>query len=423
MSTIEILILVLTAVVLLAGGLILWRLRAGSSLDEVLADRDRRQNDFAEKLAASQEHLAGRLAQIAESQTTAQARMAEALQNQEREIAKKLEERLADVTKRIGDGLQNQEREVAKKLEERLADVTKRIGEGLEKSSKSNETTMGDLKERLAVIDRAQKNITELSTQVDGLQAILANKQARGAFGEIQLNDLVTQALPPSAYTFQATVGGNRRVDCLLTLPNPPGAIAIDAKFPLEAYYVLQAATTDEERAAARRRLGQEVGVHVRAIADKYIVPGETAESALMFLPSEAVYAELHATLPSVIQDAFRRRVWIVSPTTLMATLNTVRAVLKDASMREQAHVIQAEVGRMLEDVARLDERVGKLDRHFSQANEDIRQIRVSTDKITKKGERIQEIEMEQPGALADAAPPVPTPPTPVQAQLAVGDD
>lgn len=382
MTGTELILAALLAAAVLAAGLLLMRRGGSADLDAVIAERDRRQAEVSEKLAASQEQLAGRLAQIAESQAAAQARMAEALQAQEREIAKK--------------------------LEERLNDVTKRIGEGLEKSSKSTETTMGDLKERLAVIDRAQKNITELSTQVDGLQAILANKQARGAFGEIQLNDLVTQALPPSAYSFQATVGGNRRVDCLLTLPNPPGAIAIDAKFPLEAYHLLQAAGTDEERVVARRRLAQEVGVHVKAIAEKYIVPGETAESALMFLPSEAVYAELHANLPGVVQDAFRRRVWIVSPTTLMATLNTVRAVLKDASMREQAHVIQAEVGRLLEDVTRLDDRVGKLDRHFNQATDDIRQIRISTDKVTKRSERIQEIELEQPGAIADAAPPKP---------------
>lgn len=382
MTGTELILAALLVVVLLAGAFILLRQRAGSGLEDLMAERDRRQAEVADRLAASQEQLSGRLAQIAESQITAQARMSEALQAQEREIAKK--------------------------LEERLADVTKRIGEGLEKSSKSTETTMGDLKERLAVIDRAQKNITELSTQVDGLQAILSNKQARGAFGEIQLNDLVTQALPPSAYSFQATVGGNRRVDCLLTLPNPPGAIAIDAKFPLEAYHVLQAAATDDERVVARRRLAQEIGVHVKAIAEKYIVPGETAESALMFLPSEAVYAELHANLPGVVQDAFRRRVWIVSPTTLMATLNTVRAVLKDASMREQAHVIQAEVGRLLADVTRLDDRVGKLDRHFNQATDDIRQIRISTDKVTKRSERIQEIELEQPGAITDAAPPSP---------------
>ena len=385
MSSVELLLIALLACAVIGFAVVLWVLRARPAADPAQvewdrADRDRAHGELVDRLTASQEQLAGRLAQLAESQAASQSRMAEVLRAQEREIAKK--------------------------LEERLADVTRRVGEGLEKTHKSTEATMGDLKERLAVIDRAQKNITELSTQVDGLQSILANKQARGAFGEIQLNDLITQALPPSAYAFQAVVGGNRRVDCLLTLPNPPGAIAIDAKFPLEAYHTLQAAGSDGEREAARRQLSQAVTAHVRDIAEKYIVPGETAESALMFLPSEAVYAELHANLPQVVQDAFRRRVWIVSPTTLMATLNTVRAVLKDASMREQAHVIQAEVARMLDDVGRLDDRVGKLERHFAQATDDIRQIRISTDKVTKRGERIQEVEMEQPSALTDAAPP-----------------
>ncbi len=377
MSTLELLLVGLVGCLLIGLGVLVRRLRPATGAAD---DPARRHDELVGRLTSSQEQLAGRLAQLAESQAASQARMAEALRAQEREIARK--------------------------LEERLGDVTRRVGEGLEKTHKSTEATMGDLKERLAVIDRAQKNITELSTQVDGLQSVLSNKQARGAFGEIQLNDLITQALPPSAYAFQASVGAGRRVDCLLTLPNPPGAIAIDAKFPLEAYHALQAAQSDGERDTARRQLSQAVGNHVRDIADKYIVPGETAESALMFLPSEAVYAELHANLPAVVQDAFRRKVWIVSPTTLMATLNTVRAVLKDASMREQAHVIQAEVARMLDDVGRLDDRVGKLERHFSQATEDIRQIRISTEKVTKRGERIQEVEMEQPSALTDAAPP-----------------
>ena len=325
-----------------------------------------------------QSELAGRLSQLAESQATAQAR--------------------------LGEQLQNQERELSKKLEERLADVTRRVGEGLEKSYKTTENSLTDLKQRLAVIDTAQKNITELSTQVVGLQDILANKQARGAFGEIQLNDLIVQALPPNAYTFQAAVGGNRRVDCLLTLPNPPGSIGIDAKFPLEHYQALRQASSDGERETARKALGQAITVHVKAIAERYIVPGETAESALMFLPSEAVYAELHANLPAVVQDAFRRKVWIVSPTTLMATLNTVRAVLKDASMREQAHVIQVEVTTLLKDVDRLDERVSKLQTHFGHVEKDIREIRISADKITKRGERIQEIEVEEPASLAPPA-------------------
>jgi len=374
----ELLLLILGACVLAALVLIAWRLWTGNSgVEDALAEADRRQADTAERLARSQAELAGRMAQIAESQAAAQARMAEQLQAQERELAKKLEERLADVSKRVGDSL--------------------------EKSSQTTQTTITDLKERLAVIDSAQQNITALSTQVVGLQDILANKQARGAFGEIQLNDLVMQALPPSAYAFQATLASGRRVDCLLTLPNPPGAIAIDAKFPLEPYQAMREAGTDAERDAARRLLAQAIGKHVKDIAERYIVPGETADSALMFLPSEAVYAELHANLPQVVQDAFRRRVWIVSPTTLMATLNTVRAVLKDAKISEQAGLLQAEVGRLLDDVRRLDDRVGKLQNHFRQADEDMRQIRISTEKIDKRAERIREVEVEEPERVSAA--------------------
>jgi DNA recombination protein RmuC len=200
--------------------------------------------------------------------------------------------------------------------------------------------------------------------------------------------------MPPNAYSFQATLAGTRRVDCLLKLPNPPGSIAIDAKFPLESYRALIDANNDAERLAARKALATDVLKHVRDISVKYIVPGETAESALMFLPSEAVYAELHANLPDVIEKSWRSKVWIVSPTTLMATLNTIRAVLKDTQMRDQAHIIQKEVTLMLADVERLDGRVEKLETHFRQAEDDIKQIRVSTDKITKRGSKIEEIEV-----------------------------
>ena len=322
--------------------------------------------------------ISGRLAQMAESQAAVQARLSEQLQAQERAVTKALEERLADLAKRVGDRLQ----------------------EGATKS----QTALTDLRERLAVIDRAQKNITELSTQVVGLQDVLANKQARGAFGEIQLNDIVESILPPNAYGFQVTLGNGKRADCLIRLPNPPGPIAIDSKFPLESYEALRQAGGEEPTATqARRAFAAAVRGHVQDIAARYIVPGETAESALMFLPSEAVYAELHANFRAVVEESFRARVWIVSPTTLMATLNTVRAILKDVHMREQAGVIQEEVGRMLKDVVRLDDRVAKLQRHFGQASEDVRQIRISTEKVTKRAEQIEELEFEQPDELTPA--------------------
>ena len=289
-------------------------------------------------------------------------------------------------------------------LDERLDGVTHRLGEGLERSAARTAETLGDLKKHLDVLDKAQRNIAELSGHVVGLQDILANKQARGAFGELQLHDLVRSALPPSAYEFQATLSNNRRADCLIRLPNPPGPIVVDAKFPLESYRALRSAEDEAARTAAAQSFARDILKHVGDIADRYIVPGETAESALMFLPAEAVYAELHANFPGALEQSFRRRVWIVSPTTLMATLNTVRAVLQDARMREQAGVVQREVQALLKDVLRLDDRVSKLHRHFDQAGEDMRQIRISTGKIVDRAEKIAELEMEEdaPPALAE---------------------
>ena len=282
--------------------------------------------------------------------------------------------------------------ELRRALDERLDGVTHRLGEGLERSAARTAETLGDLKKHLDVLDKAQRNIAELSGHVVGLQDILANKQARGAFGELQLHDLVRSALPPSAYEFQATLSNNRRADCLIRLPNPPGPIVVDAKFPLESYRALRSAEDEAARTAAAQSFARDILKHVGDIADRYIVPGETAESALMFLPAEAVYAELHANFPGALEQSFRRRVWIVSPTTLMATLNTVRAVLQDARMREQAGVVQREVQALLKDVLRLDDRVSKLHRHFDQAGEDMRQIRISTDKVIKRGEIIENV-------------------------------
>ena len=326
--------------------------------------------DATERLAEAQMALAGRLSQFADSQVAAQSSLAERLQAQERLLMRTLDERL------------NQ--------------VSQRVTESLHKQAVDTANTMGDLKERLAVIGKAQENITKLSAEVVSLQEVLSNKQARGAFGETQLADQVRNALPPSAYAFQATLGNGCRADCLLTLPNPPGCIAIDSKFPLESYHALRNARDDRERTDARRRFAADVLKHVSDIASKYILPGETADSALMFLPSEAVYAELHAELPEVVEKSHRARVYIVSPTTLMATLHTIRAVLKDAQMREQAGLIQKEVAAMGDDVQRLDTRVARLQQHFGQAEEDIRQIRISTEKVQKRAVKIQELDLDE---------------------------
>jgi DNA recombination protein RmuC len=324
-----------------------------------------------------------RLRQLAETQQAAQTQMAETLRGQERALANMVQERLSAFSKQVDERLQASERR--------------------------QQTSLGQLGERLAVIDKAQQNITELSSQVVSLQDILSNKQSRGAFGEVQLHDLVATALPPTAYAFQATLSTGRRADCLLRLPNPPGPIVVDSKFPLESYTALRQAEDETTAVQARRKLSADLRKHVQDIAERYIIPGETAESALLFLPSEAVYAELHANLRNVVEESFRLRVWIVSPTTMMATLNTVRAVLKDVKMREQAGVIQTEVQKLLEDVGRLDDRVGKLQRHFDQTSEDLRQIRISTDKIQKRGERMEDLQLEDSEEGATALhPPAP---------------
>lgn len=317
---------------------------------------------------AHEGELSGRLAQLADSLAAQQSQLSERLAAQERGLSRFLEERLQDMGKRLSDGL--------------------------DQSSLRTGASLAELRERLAVIDSAQANIAQLSERMVSLQDILSNKQARGAFGEIQLNDLVSQILPPSAYEFQAAVGDKRRADCLIRLPKPPGAIVIDAKFPLESFHQLRAAASDTERQQAGRAFATAVLGHVRDIAEKYIVPGETAESALMFLPSEAVYAELYANFPEVVEKSYRAKVWIVSPTTLMATLNTIRAVLKDARMREQADVIQAEVRHLLDDVRRMAERALKLEGHFGQASDDLRQLKISVEKVVKRSEQVEAVQL-----------------------------
>ena len=305
----------------------------------------------------------------------------------------------------LAERLLLQERALMTALDERLGSLSNRVSDRLQESTTLTGQTLADLRERLAAIDAAQKTITDLSSQVVDLQNVLSNKQARGAFGEIQLQDIVQSALPPASYEFQATLGDGKRVDCLLKLPNPPGSIAVDAKFPLEAYRALREARDEAALVIARRDFTLAIRNHVKAIAEKYIVPGETAESALMFLPSEAVYAELHANFPALVDEASRLRVWIVSPTTLMATLTTIRAVLKDVRMREQAHILQAKIGDLVKDVSRLDERVAALQKHYEQGNEDIRKIRISTEKIVKRGDEIAELELEAPAETAAIAP------------------
>ncbi|WP_372840800.1 DNA recombination protein RmuC [Phaeovulum sp.] len=297
-------------------------------------------------------------------------------------------------------------------MEQRLAEVSRGMTESLHGTATRTARSLGELQQRLETIDKAQANIEKLSGNVLSLQDILSNKQTRGAFGEIQLHDIVQKALPADAYTMQATLSNGRRADCLVHLPNPPGPICIDSKFPLEAYEALRRAETPNQTTEAQRAMRVAVRAHIRAIAERYVIEGETADGALMFLPSEAVYAELHANFPEIVREGFGLKIWIVSPTTCMAVLNTMRAVLKDARMREQAGAIRKELGMLYGDVERLGVRVESLDRHFNQAAKDIEDIKISAEKTGRRARRLDNFDFEELAPETDPAivPPLPPP-------------
>ena len=251
---------------------------------------------------------------------------------------------------------------------------------------------------RLAVIDEAQKKIEGLATNVVSLQEILGDKRSRGAFGEVQLEALVRNSLPPDAYAFQHTLKGGARADCVLVLPAPTGSVCVDAKFPLENYSrMFDESLSPPERDAARRQFKTDVKKHVDDIAGKYIVDGETSDGAVMFLPAEAVFAEIHAYHPELVEHAQKQRVWITSPTTLMAVLNTARAVIRDSETRRMAHVIKDELAKLAKDFARFDERMKKLATHIEQASKDVGEVRISSDKISRRFAQIERVELEHP--------------------------
>jgi len=289
-------------------------------------------------------------------------------------------------------------------LDSRLSKVSERVGQSIVETQERNSANLKQLHERLALIDRAQKNIETLSGEVSGLQSLLSNKQSRGAFGEKQMQDLISNYLPPDAYEFQVTLSNQKRVDALIHLPNDQGSVAVDSKFPMEAWRRMIAADNTPEETQSRRDFSRDVATHINAIAEKYLIFGETHDIAMLFLPSEAIYAELHDNFPAIVDKGFDQKVMIVSPTTFMATLHTMRAVMKDAAMREQAHIIQREVGLMAKDVALLDDRVAKLQSHFNQSAEDIRKIRISSEKISKRADKIESLDVSDSASGASIA-------------------
>jgi DNA recombination protein RmuC len=293
----------------------------------------------------------------------------------------------------MGELLAQAHAQMQNSVHERLDSVTQHLHTSLHSTKKETTENLQKLNERLAVIDHAQKNITELASQVTSLQSVLANKQSRGAFGQGRMEAIVQDGLPKGAYEFQFTLSNRTRPDCCIFMPDKR-PLVIDAKFPLEAITAWREAKTDDERRGAGTRLRADVTKHFSDIATKYLVPGETQDMALMFVPSESVYAEIHDGFDDLVQKAYRARVVMVSPSLLMLAIQVVQQIQKDARMREAADLIRDEVGHLMNDISRLGDRVRKLQQHFNQSNEDIRQTVISIEKIESRGERIRQVEV-----------------------------
>ena len=336
------------------------------------------------------------------------------------QLARDAEMRMAEIMRQqvemqgrmgqMNEALSARQAELNQSLGQRLDAMTGRIGQTMTEQTRSTHESLAKLQERLAVIDTAQGNIQSLAGQVVQLQAILSNKQTRGAFGQSRMEAIVADGLPIGAYEFQATLSNGSRPDCLIRMPNDTPPLVIDAKFPLEAWNAIRAAEAadnpgDAPKAAAQA-FRRDVEVHIRAISEKYLLTGETQDTAFMFVPSESIFAEIHENFEALVQRAHRARIVIVSPSLLMLSIQVIQSVLKDARMREQAHLIQGEVIRLMEDLSRLDDRVRKLQGHFALTVKDIDQIVTSADKLAKRGQKIEALEFggEAGGGAGDPA-------------------
>jgi DNA recombination protein RmuC len=356
----------------------------------------------AEELSANRETLTQRLAQMNtelqskhdQLRTEVLTRILQTLAQQNRAEQELIQTTMRNATAQLAASMEL----LSKTTDTRLEQISGRVSERLEEGFKKTNETFVSVMERLATIDEAQKKLDGLTTNVVSLQELLGDKRSRGAFGEVQLENLVRNILPEIAYEFQYTFKSNgARADCVLKLPEPTGMVAVDSKFPMENYHrMFESGVSEADRAVAQRQFRADVKKHVEDIASKYIIAGETSDGAVMFVPAEAVFAEIHAYHPEVVDFAMQRRVWIVSPTTLMAVLNTARAVMKDVATREQVHIIKDELSKLGKDFARFDQRMKKLADHIRQAHDDAQQVQISSDKITRRFSQIERVELDQ---------------------------
>ena len=362
-----------------------------------LLERINNSDDFMRKL--SQENREKLLEQFADSKLQQQRNLAEfkeTIQQNLHQHRTQFDERQLATLKILQDSLQknmgNVREEVSQKLKEIGGQVEKRLTSGFEKTTE----TFTDVVKRLALIDEAQKKITELSTNVVSLQEILADKRSRGAFGEIQLSALVRNMLPEKVFSLQHTLSNGKRADCIIFLPQPTGNIVIDAKFPLENYrQMINPKNSATEKTAARKQFVLDIKKHIQDIASKYIIEKETSNGAMMFIPAEAVFAEIHANFPQLVEMAHKSNVWIASPTTTMAILNTIRAVLKDEATRKQVHIIQQHLGKLSDDFGRFEKRMQSLAQHINLAYKDVDEVHMSAKKITSHFNKIEKVELE----------------------------
>ena len=292
-------------------------------------------------------------------------------------------------------------KELIEANEQRLREISGKVEERLDKGFEKTTSVFSEVQQRLALIDKAQQEMASLSGNVVSLKEILADKRSRGAFGEVQLSGLITNVMPPESYAEQYTFPSGVRADCVLFLPEPTGTLCIDAKFPLESFQrMVDPDVAEVERKQAEKQFALDIKKHIKDIAEKYIIPGETADGAVMFIPAEAVFAEIHARFPEVVSAAQQARVWLTSPTTMMAVLTTSRAVLKDAATRKQVHIIQEHLVALSKDFERFEKRMGNLAKHIDQANRDVEEVHTSARKITSRFEKIEQVDIEPPQAL-----------------------
>ena len=378
-------------------------------------EAESRAEDHARAAQALQENFQRTRSELIESQNNTQARMERRFGEVQQAVEKRLgemshasverfgemqnsiEKRLGEMAKESIQSFSKSNNELHEILQKRLNDISGQVEHRLNKGFEKTTETFTDVVKRLALIDEAQKRITELSSNVVSLQEVLTDKRSRGAFGEVQMAGLIGNVMPEGSYALQHSLSNGTRVDCMMFLPDPTGHIAIDSKFPLDSFQkMMDDEATDLDRVKAEKQFRLDIKKHIKDISSKYIIENETADGAIMFIPAEAVFAEIHAHQPQLVDEAQRARVWMVSPTTLMAVLTTARAVLKDSATRKQVHVIQEHLVSLAKDFDRFRVRMNNLSKHIQQANKDVTDVHISANKISSRFEKIERVELQE---------------------------